>query len=121
LIKAFMNLKRFIIQAASAVALILLASASVFAQCAMCKANIANAENAAEVAKIMNTAVLVLLIPAVGIFSLFIGLVLKFRHSQGGEMYEPMLELETRHELQGEISALGGRAQGGEENPRGTD
>lgn len=115
-----MNLKRFTLQAAIAAVVTLLAHASVFAQCAMCKASIAGAENAAEAAKIMNTAVLVLLIPAIVLFSLFIGLVLKFRHSQGGEMYETMPELEPRLRLRDRFKQWGRPAESGEENLHST-
>lgn len=115
-----MNLKRFMAQAALAVIFTLLAGASVFAQCAMCKASIAGAENAAEASKIMNTAVLILLIPAVTIFSLFIGLVFKFRHSQGGEMYETKPEPKPRHRPRDRFKQWGRHARRGEEKLRGT-
>lgn len=54
---------------------------SVFAQCAMCKANIANAENAAEVSNTVNTAVLVLLVPTLLVIGGVVRLVFKYRHS----------------------------------------
>lgn len=110
-----MNFKHFSTRVAFGLVMMLLTSAVVFAQCAMCKASIANSENAAEVSKIINTAVLVLLIPAVVLFSFVIGLVLKFRHSQGGEMYETMPELESRHQLQDEFDKLGQHTQRGED------
>jgi len=115
-----MNFKHFTTRVAFGIVMTLLASAVVFAQCAMCKATIANSENAAEVSKIINTAVLVLLIPAVTFFSFIIGLVLKFRHSQGGEMYETMPELESRHQLQDQFSELGQHVPHEEGGLRGT-
>jgi heme/copper-type cytochrome/quinol oxidase subunit 2 len=51
------------------------------AQCAMCKANIANAENAAEVSGRMNSAVLALLIPTLLVIGGIVRLVFKYRHS----------------------------------------
>lgn len=51
------------------------------AQCAMCKANIANAENAAEVSSTINTAVLVLLIPTLLVIGGMVRLIFKYRHS----------------------------------------
>ena len=49
------------------------------AQCAMCKANIAGAENSAEVSSAINTGVLVLLIPTLAIIGGVIRLILKYR------------------------------------------
>jgi len=54
---------------------------SAFAQCAMCKANIANAENAAEVSGKMNSAVFVLLLPTLLVIGGLVRLVFKYRHS----------------------------------------
>ncbi len=51
------------------------------AQCAMCKANITNAENAAEVSGTINAAVLVLLIPTLLVIGGLVRLVFKYRHS----------------------------------------
>jgi heme/copper-type cytochrome/quinol oxidase subunit 2 len=56
------------------------------AQCAMCSASVANGENAAEMSQTLNSAVLILFFPTIGIISGFVGLVLKYRHSKGGEM-----------------------------------
>jgi len=52
-----------------------------FAQCAMCKANIANAEDAAEVSGKVNSAVLVLLIPTLLVIGGIVRLIFKYRHS----------------------------------------
>jgi heme/copper-type cytochrome/quinol oxidase subunit 2 len=54
---------------------------TVLAQCAMCKANVANAENAAEVSTTINTAVLVLLIPTLLVIGGVVRLIFKYRHS----------------------------------------
>lgn len=50
------------------------------AQCAMCKTNIAGADNAAEVSSAVNSGVLVLLIPTLAIIGGVIRLILKYRH-----------------------------------------
>ncbi len=63
-------------------AVILIAAAESVAGCPMCKANIANAENAAEAAKTMNAAILVLLIPVFVIIGGIAGLVFKYRNYQ---------------------------------------
>ncbi len=62
---------------------------SVLAQCAMCKANIANAENAAEVSDTINTAVLALLIPTLLVIGGVIRLVFKYRHSINDDSISP--------------------------------
>jgi heme/copper-type cytochrome/quinol oxidase subunit 2 len=59
------------------------------AQCAMCKANIANAENAAEVSGRMNSAVLVLLIPTLLVIGGLIRLVFKYRHPVNDKFSSP--------------------------------
>ncbi len=59
---------------------LLAATATAFAQCAMCKTNIAGAENAAEVSSTLNIAVLILLIPALAIIGGVVRLVFKYRH-----------------------------------------
>lgn len=61
-------------------ALIASATTAALAQCAMCKANIAGAENAAEVSSAINSGVLVLLIPTLAIIGGVIRLVFKYRH-----------------------------------------
>ena len=55
-------------------------TATTFAQCAMCKANIAGAENAVEVSRTINTGVLVLLIPTLAVIGGVIRLIFKYRH-----------------------------------------
>ena len=55
------------------------------AQCALCKAAVANAENAGELSRTMDAAVLVLLIPTVALFGALVGIVFRRRHSRGGE------------------------------------
>jgi heme/copper-type cytochrome/quinol oxidase subunit 2 len=63
-------------------AAILIAAAVRVAGCPMCKASIANAENVAEVAKTMNAAILVLLIPVFVIIGGLVRLVFKYRNYQ---------------------------------------
>ncbi|MFN0109525.1 MAG: hypothetical protein ACKVZH_11780 [Blastocatellia bacterium] len=60
--------------------LIVSVSTTAFAQCAMCKANIAGAENSADVSSAINSGVLVLLIPTLAIIGGVIRLILKYRH-----------------------------------------
>ena len=60
--------------------LFLAMTAAAFAQCAMCKTNIAGAENAAEVSSTLNLGVLILLIPALVIIGGVVRLVFKYRH-----------------------------------------
>lgn len=61
-------------------ALVVMATATALAQCAMCKANIAGAENSAEVSRTINTGVLVLLIPTLAIIGGVVRLILKYRN-----------------------------------------
>src|SRR5687767_9566813 len=63
-----------------AVMALVVIAASALAQCAMCKANIANAENAADVSPRMNAAVLTLLIPTLMILGGLIRLIFKYRN-----------------------------------------
>lgn len=60
--------------------ILLTTTVTTFAQCAMCKANIAGAENSAEVSRTINTGVLVLLIPTLAIIGGVVRLILKYRH-----------------------------------------
>lgn len=76
-----MTFNRFIKFVLGIAAFIVTSAASVLAQCAMCKANIANAENAAEVSGKMNSAVLVLLVPTLLVIVGIVHLVFKYRHS----------------------------------------
>jgi heme/copper-type cytochrome/quinol oxidase subunit 2 len=64
-----------------------LLTAPAWARCAMCKANIAHAENAAEVSPTVNAAVLVLLIPTLLLIGGLIKLVLKYRHAPSDNHY----------------------------------
>ena len=73
---SFRNFAKSIFHSA---ALIVLASAAAFAQCAMCKTNIAGADKAAEVSSAINSGVLVLLIPALAIIGGVVRLVFKYR------------------------------------------
>lgn len=59
---------RLAIAACVAVAILLAAGQTVFAQCAMCKSAIAGAPEAARLSARLNLAVIVLLIPPVAIF-----------------------------------------------------
>ena len=61
-------------------AVILLAAAAQALACPMCSASVANAENAADTAKTINAAILVLLIPTFVIIGGLIRLVYKYRH-----------------------------------------
>jgi hypothetical protein len=61
-------------------AVILIAAAAQALACPMCSASVANAENAAEAAVTINTAILVLLIPTFVIIGGLIRLVYKYRH-----------------------------------------
>lgn len=63
--------------------IIVATTATSFAQCAMCKANIAGAENAAEVSRTINIGVLVLLIPTLAIIGGVARLIFKYRHLSG--------------------------------------
>lgn len=64
-----------------------LLTAPAWAQCAMCKANVAHAQNAAEVSQTVNAAVLVLLIPTLLLIGGLIRLVLKYRHAPADNHY----------------------------------
>jgi predicted histidine transporter YuiF (NhaC family) len=64
------------------VAVILIAAAARVFACSMCKANVTNAENAAEVATTINTAILILLAPTLVIIGGLVALVFKYRHYQ---------------------------------------
>jgi heme/copper-type cytochrome/quinol oxidase subunit 2 len=66
----------------SKTAAIIIAAAIPAAACPMCKASIANADNAAEVLKTINAAILVLLIPVLVIIGGFVRLVFKYRNYQ---------------------------------------
>ena len=70
----------------AAIAMLLAVALPCAAQCAMCRASVANGENAAEMSHTLNSAVLILFFPTIAIISGFVGLVLKYRHSKGGEM-----------------------------------
>ncbi len=58
----------------------LIAAAAQALACPMCNANVANAENAAEAAQTINSAILVLLIPTFVIIGGLIRLVFKYRN-----------------------------------------
>jgi len=72
----------------AAAAILIAVAAAAFAGCPMCKAGIANAENAAEVAATMNAAILVLLAPTFVIIGGLVKLVFKYRHYQNEESSE---------------------------------
>lgn len=82
-----MTSARFIKRLLLAAVQCLLASASTWAQCAMCKANVVHAQNAAEVSQTINAAVLVLLVPTLLIIGGLIKLVCKYRHSPSDNEY----------------------------------
>ncbi|MGH9938018.1 MAG: hypothetical protein ACREAM_17360 [Blastocatellia bacterium] len=74
-----MRLGRFANLSLNAAALLIVAAAQTFA-CPMCKASVANAENADEVAATINTAILVLLAPVLALIGVLVKLVFKYRH-----------------------------------------
>ena len=74
---------RQILGAVGAVAITALLSPSVLAQCAMCRAAIGNSAEAAAAANGMNLAVLVLLIPPVGLFCAFFIIAYRYRKAPG--------------------------------------
>jgi heme/copper-type cytochrome/quinol oxidase subunit 2 len=57
-------------------------AASALAQCSMCKANVSNAENSAQLAPTVNAAILALLIPTIVIIGGLVRLVFKYRNLQ---------------------------------------
>jgi len=63
-------------------AAILVAAATRTFACPMCKASVANAENADQLAGTINTAILVLLAPALALIGALVKLVFKYRHYQ---------------------------------------
>lgn len=73
---------------------------SALAQCAMCKTNIANAENAAEVSRTINTAVLVLLIPTLLVIGGVVRLVYKYRNLSGNNSYVNFRPSDTQRNSQ---------------------
>ncbi|HKQ76821.1 MAG TPA: hypothetical protein VJ810_24210 [Blastocatellia bacterium] len=76
-----MRLKRFASLSLNAVAVLAAAATQTFA-CPMCKASVANAENADQMAATINTAILILLAPTLAIIGALIKLVFKYRHFQ---------------------------------------
>jgi heme/copper-type cytochrome/quinol oxidase subunit 2 len=78
-----MKFKRLANSMLNAAAILIAGSMTSFAQCPMCKASVANAENAAEVARTINAAILALLVPTFVIIGGLVKLVLKYRHYQG--------------------------------------
>ncbi|MGH9843777.1 MAG: hypothetical protein ACREEM_34000 [Blastocatellia bacterium] len=78
----WLRLCRAVLFVSSWLLLFLVMSSTALAQCAMCKANVAHAENAAEVSARMNQAVLVLLIPTFLIIGGIVRLIFKYRNHQ---------------------------------------
>lgn len=70
-------------------AMSLSATTAVWAQCAMCKTSIANAQNAGEVSSTVNAAVLVLLLPTLLLIGALARLVYKYRHSSHPQSIQP--------------------------------
>jgi hypothetical protein len=60
-------------------AAVIVSASTATAQCAMCKTNIAGADNAAEVSSAINSGVLVLLIPTLAIIGGVVRLIFKYR------------------------------------------
>ena len=75
-------------------------TAPAWAQCAMCKANIAHAQNAAEVAPTVNAAVLVLLIPTLLLIGGLVKLVLKYRHAPPDQHYVNLRSADAQRDSQ---------------------
>lgn len=59
-----------------------IAAEPALAQCAMCKEAISNSEEGASLASRLNAAILVLLVPAVGMFVGLFGIFYRYRNSQ---------------------------------------
>jgi heme/copper-type cytochrome/quinol oxidase subunit 2 len=83
-----MKLKYFANLLLNAASILAVAAARTFA-CPMCKANIANAENANEIAATINTAILILLAPTFALIGGLVRLVFKYRHYHNDEQYGP--------------------------------
>jgi len=81
-----MRLNHFLNLLLNAAAILAAAAARTFA-CPMCKANIANAENADELAATINTAILILLAPALALIGALVKLVYKYRHYHNDEQH----------------------------------
>jgi len=81
-----MRFGRFANLSLSSAAILVTAATQVIA-CPMCKANLANAENSAEVATTINTAILILLAPTLVMIGGLVKLVFKYRHYQNDEQY----------------------------------
>jgi len=121
--KRMISLKRIAVLVAIIAVALLAASTPAFAQCAMCKAALAGSDNPAEAAKTMNTAILVLFVPTIALICAIIGFVLRYRHSQGGEMSREVPELELPRQPQmirdEEISSRRGSSEAPGELPAG--
>jgi len=76
-----MRLRRFAILSLNTAVIIAAAPTRIFA-CPMCKASVAHAENAGELASTINTAILILLVPALALIGAMVKLVFKYRHYQ---------------------------------------
>jgi hypothetical protein len=74
---------RRILSAMGGAAILAAACPSVLAQCAMCRAAIGNSAEAAAATNGMNLAVLVLLIPPVGLFCAFFIVAYRYRKAPG--------------------------------------
>jgi len=79
-----MRLKYFANLLLNAASILAVAAAPAFA-CPMCKANVANAENANEIAATINTAILILLAPTLALIGGLVKLVFKYRHYHNDE------------------------------------
>lgn len=75
------HIVKVLLLACALVALCLISSAPVAAQCAMCRASV---QNNAGLARGLNLAVLVLLVPPVTMFCSII--IVAYRHRKGGEV-----------------------------------
>jgi hypothetical protein len=96
---------------------------SVLAQCAMCRAAMGNSAEAAAAANGMNLAVLVLLIPPVGLFCAFFIVAYRYRKAPGeavpGGLREQHLPRRSGL-LEDERVSRGGRSRGDHDGQAGT-
>ncbi|HKY05784.1 MAG TPA: hypothetical protein VJQ56_12885 [Blastocatellia bacterium] len=75
--------RRWLIILIVAAAALLLASDPALAQCPMCRQAVADSKEGQSLAKGLNLAILVLLIPPVAIFAGIFGVIYKYKDAQG--------------------------------------
>ncbi len=72
--------------------LVIAVTSPALAICPMCKANLANAENAKELSRTVNTAILVLLVPTLLIIGGLVKLVFHYGRTEADEIAETFHE-----------------------------